>query len=195
MFAEEGLDAFIDIELLDQELQQARRPAKCSCPSSCCAECLRPRVAAPPLVRGLRRVGRSLRARFRTRASGRDTAGFAVPGRSHGDLWRSGWREPEFMASAILQPARMAGFAAVFPERLIARNEIGVSDAQNVIGGARSGFERRPIPSRRLSFWRRPPLSVAPPGASGETMRGRAMTASSRPTSMNSDSPCCQASL
>ena len=94
MFAEEVLDAFIDVELLDQELHQAGGPAKPRRSANRRTGGFRPGVAAPTLVRGLRRAGRSCRARFRTRVSGRDTASIAVAGRWHGDLWRSGWREP-----------------------------------------------------------------------------------------------------
>src|SRR5690349_10137235 len=47
MFAEEGLDAFVDIELLDQELQQAGRPAKAFRSVGRRTEGFRPDIAAP----------------------------------------------------------------------------------------------------------------------------------------------------
>ena len=39
-----------------------------------------------------------------------------------------------FMANAIAETTAMAGFAPVSCERAAARNQIGVSDTQNVIG-------------------------------------------------------------
>ena len=39
-----------------------------------------------------------------------------------------------FMASAIAEPTPIARFAALLCERPVARDEIGVSDTQNVIG-------------------------------------------------------------
>ena len=40
----------------------------------------------------------------------------------------------QFMANAIAETTAMAGFAPVSCERAAARNQIGVSDTQNVIG-------------------------------------------------------------
>jgi len=104
VLAEEVIDAFVDVQLLDQEFQQARRPAKRLRSLNCRTDGFGPDVAAPTLVRGLRRASRSDGARFRPRPSGRDTTSIAVAGRWHGDPWRSGWRQPSLHGQCQLGP-------------------------------------------------------------------------------------------
>lgn len=144
--AEEFLDAVVDVHLLDQELQQARRPGERVRCMNCRTQGSRPNIAAPAFYRLLCRPRDTARANsLRRKLRGRDTSSIPISARWHSDPWRRQLARA-FTSRPVPfpKPRRLRVSWRILRRPPASNHKNGVCDTQNVITWGSSNPRRRP---------------------------------------------------